>query len=147
MKTRGFTLVEVVLALALLAVGLIGLLYVFQSAVTNSMLSDQTYIASNLAQEAAETIIARRDSTQSGGGYANTLAAIQSNSYNASPVSGFTGYNLTVTALEVAPGSSSAATNFTTAQSGSGYARVTITVTFNGGANSYQLVTLIASYT
>jgi type II secretory pathway pseudopilin PulG len=147
MKIRGFTLIEGVLAVALLAAGLVGLLYVFQGAVVNALVADQSYVALNLAREAAETIIARRDCSLSGCGYADTLAAIQSNSYNASPVTGFTGYNLTVTALEVEPGTSPGPTNFTVASPGSGYARVTVTVTWNSGSNSIQLATLIANYT
>jgi Tfp pilus assembly protein PilV len=147
MKWRGFTLIEATLALGVLAVGLMGLLYVFEDATVSSLLTDQTYIASNLAQEIAETIIANRDSNLAGGGYTSTLSSIQANSYNASPVSGFTGYNRTVTAVEVAPGSTAGPTNFTVAQPGSGYARVTITVSWNGGANSFVLYTVIANYT
>jgi Tfp pilus assembly protein PilV len=147
MRILGFTLIEAILAIALFAAGMFGLLYAFEGGVANSLLADQTYVAANLAQEAAEKIIANRDSSLAGGGYTSTLTNIQSNSYNASPVSGFTNYNLTVTALEVDPGVSAASTNFTAASPGSGYARVTITVTFNNGANFVQLVTLMAQYT
>jgi len=147
MKMRGFTLIEAVLSLALLAFGLFGLLYVFENTTRTALLADQSYVAENLARQALETIIAKRDSTLSGGGYTNTLTAIQANSFNQSPVTGFTGYNLTVTATEVDAESASAPTNFTVALPGSGYARVTATVTFNGGSNTVQLVTLIANYT
>lgn len=144
---RGFTLIEGILAMAVLAVGLLGLLYIFEGAVANALLADQTYVATNLAREAAETVIARRDCTLTGCGYANTLAAIQANSYNQSPVSGFTGYNLTVTAVEVDSESASAPTNFTVPAASSGYALVTVTVSFNNGSNSVKLQTLIANYT
>lgn len=147
MKIRGFTLIEAVLSLSLLAVGLFGLLYSFQGAVSSSGITDQSYIATNLARETLETIIARRDCEQSGCGYASTLSAIQANSYNASPVTGFPGYNVTTTAVEVSPGTSSDSTNFTVPTSGSGYARVTVTVSFNNGTNTVTLVTLMANYT
>ena len=146
MTTRGFTLIEAILAIALLAAGLYGLLYVFEGAVSTSLLADQSYVATNLARESIETIIARRDCQLSGCGYTNTLSAIQNGSYNATPVSGFTGYNITVTALEVEPGTTTADTNFTVASPGSGYARLTVVVTFNNGSNSIQLSTLLANY-
>jgi Tfp pilus assembly protein PilV len=146
MKIRGFTLIEAILAVAFLAAGLAGLLVVFESAVASSLLADQTYVALNLAREAAETILAKRDCNLAGCGYASTLSAIQGGSYNQSPVSGFSIYNLTVTATEVDPGSSTSTTNFTTAQSGSGYASIKIVVSFNNGANSVQLTTLMANY-
>lgn len=147
MRHRGFTLIEAILALAILSVGLLGLLYVFQVAAKASGLADQTYIAENLAQEAAEKIIASRDNSLSGGGYASTLSAIQAGSFNQNPVSGFPSYSLTVTAFEADAEGSSLPTNFTVAMPNSGYARVTVRVTFNGGANYIQLVTIIASYT
>lgn len=146
MKVRGFTLVEAVLSIALLSVGLFGLLYSFHGSVSQAGIADQSYVAMNLARETLETIIARRDCNESGCGYSNTLTAIQSNNYNASSISGFSSYSLTATAVEVAPGTTSDASNFTTTFSGSGYAKVTVTVTFNNGSNSVELVTLISDY-
>lgn len=147
MKMRGFTLIEAVLSLSLLAFGLLGLLYIFENASVNTLIADQAYVAENLARQALETVIAQRDSALAGGGYTTTLAAIQANSYNQTPVSGFTGYNLTVTGVEVDAQTSQSTTNFTVALPGSGYALVTATVTWNSGRNSVQLATLISNYT
>lgn len=147
MKTRGFTLIEAVLSLALLAFGLLGLLYIFENASVNTLIADQAYIAENLARQALETVIAQRDSTLSGGGYTTTLTSIQANGFNQTPVPGFTGYNLTVTGLEVDAQSAMATSNFTVALPGSGYALVTATVTWNSGRNTIQLSTLISNYT
>jgi len=147
MKTRGFTLIEAVLSLSLLAVGLLGLLYIFENASVNTLVADQSYIARNLAMQALETVIAQRDSALAGGGYPTTLTSIQANNYNQTPVSGFTGYNLTVTAVEVDAQSSMATTNFTVALPGSGYALVTATVTWNSGTSTVKLATLISNYT
>lgn len=146
MKTRGFTIIEAVLALSLLAVGLFGLLYSFQGSMTSSLLVEQSYVATNLARATMETIIARRDSSLSGGGYADTLSAIQAGSFNQSPVAGFTGYTVTATALEVDPGTSNDATNFTVAMANSGFARVTVAATFNGGTGTLNIVSLMANY-
>lgn len=147
MKTRGFSLIEAVLALSLLAAGLIGLLYIFQDAVANSLVADQTYVATNIARETMDKVISQRDCNETGCGYSNTLTSINSNTYSASPVSGFSNYSVITTALEVNPDDDDAVDDFADASPGSGYARVTVQVTWNNGTNSIQLVTLLADYT
>lgn len=145
---RGFTFLDAILGLALLAAGLLGILYVFQGSVSSSLLADQTVIATNLGRETLEKITAQRDCNLSGCGYAATLTAINTNhTYDQNPVSGFSNYTITSTALEVNPDSDGGTDDFLDAQSGSGYARVTVTVSWNSGANSIQLVTLLGSYT
>ncbi len=146
---KAFTLLDAVLGLTLLSVGLIGVLYMFQGSLSSSVLSLQTSIAVNLARETMEKIEAQRDCNLSGCGYSSTLASIAANSYNENPVSGFTGYQVTASALEVNPDSDGGTDDFLDAQSGSGYARVTVSVNWTtaGVANSVSFVTLLASYT
>ena len=144
----GFTFLDAVLGLALLAAGLLGILYVFQGSVGSSLLADQTVIAANLGRETLEKITAQRDCKLSGCGYAAALTAINTNhTYNQSPVSAFPTYTITTTALEVDPDSDGGTDDFLDALSGSGYARITVSVSWNSGANSIQLVTLLGSYT
>jgi type II secretory pathway pseudopilin PulG len=148
LKIPGFTFLDAVLGLALLAAGLLGLIYVFQGSVSSSALAGQTLVATNLARETLEKITAQRDCKLSGCGYAATLTSINTDlTYNQSPVSAFPIYTILTTALEVDPDSDGGTDDFLDAQSGSGYARVTVTVSWNNNANSIQLVTLLGSYT
>jgi Tfp pilus assembly protein PilV len=143
----GFALLDALLGVALLAAGVIGLLYVFQGSASSSLLADQTVIATNLARETMETIIAQRDCNLSGCGYAATLTSINTTqTYNQSPVTGFTRYTASATALEVDPDSDGGTDDFLDASPGSGYARVTVTVSWNSAANSIQLVTLLGNH-
>ncbi len=146
---KAFTLLDAVLGLALLSAGLIGVLYVFQGSVSSSVLSDQTAVAVNLARETMEKIEAQRDCNLSGCGYSPTLASIAASAYNQNPVAGFAGYQIVASAYEVNPDSDGGSDDFLDAQSGSGYARVTVSVNWTtaGVANSVSFVTLLASYT
>lgn len=145
---QAFSLFDALVGLALLAGGLMGLLYAFQGPVSSALLADQSIIATHLAEETLEKIIAQRDCNLSGCGYSNTLSSINTNqSYNQNPASGFPGYSITATAYEVNPDSDGGTDDFLDAQTGSGYARVTVTVTWNNGANFISLPTLITSYT
>lgn len=147
-KWLGFSLLDSLLGLALLGAGFVGILYAFQGSSRSSLLADQSIIASNLARETMERIIAQRDCNLGGCGYASTLTSINtSQTYNQNPVSGFSNYAITATALEVNPDSDGVTDDFLDAQLGSGYARITVTVTWSSGANSLSLVSLIASYT
>ncbi len=145
---KGFALLDAILGLALLSAGIFGLLYVFQGSVSASILADQTVIATNLARKTMEEIIAQRDCNLSGCGYTSTLTSINNTLlYNQNPVTGFASYVITASAYEVNPNYISGGTDdFLSAQSGSGYARVTVTVSWNNAANAIQLVTLIANY-
>lgn len=142
MRMRGFTLIEAVLSLAVMAVGLLGVIYAFQSMSRSSVLADQTVIASNIAHAAIDRIIAKRDAS----GYATALTAITSGNFNQSPVTNHPSFTLAVTAYEVNPDKDGGTDDFLDASANSGYARVTISVTWNNGANTMNLVTLIADY-
>lgn len=145
---KGFTFLDAVLGLALLAAGLLGILYVFQGSATSSILADQTIVATNLARETLEKITAQRDCNLSGCGYTPTLISINTNQiYNQNPVAAFPIYSITTTALEVDPDSDGGTDDFLDALPGSGYARVTVNVSWNSGVNTIQLVTLLGSYT
>lgn len=141
---QGFTLIEAVLAIGIIAVGIIGLQFSMQGASRNSLIADQSLVATHLAQETIERIIAYRDEN----GYTSALTAINtSNTFDEDPVTGFPNYAIDSTALEVDPDDDNSEDDFLDASSGSGYARVTVNVSWNGGNNSIDLVTLIAEYT
>lgn len=147
-KISGFVLLDALLGLALLGAGLLGILYAFQGSVSSSLLADQSMIATNLARETLEKIIAQRDCNLSGCGYGATLTSINTNhSYDQNPVSGFSNYIVNTSALEVDPDSDGGTDDFLDAKSGSGYARVTVTVSWDSAAHSISLATLITSYT
>lgn len=141
---KGFTLIECILAIAILGIGLVGVMYAFQGAANSSLIADQTVIATNIARDTLEQIIAKRDAD----GYSSTLTAINtSNSYDENPVSGFSNFVLNSTALEVDPDDDDSTDDFLDASAGSGYARVTANVSWDGGNYSISLATLIADYT
>lgn len=144
MRDRGgFTLIEAVLSLGVLAIGLLGVIYAFHGMGESSVLADQTVVASNVARGAIERVIAKRDAS----GYAAALTAISNGSFNQNPVTNYPPYTLTVSAYEVNPDKDVGATDdFLDASPGSGYARVTVNMTWNTGKNSMNLVTIIANY-
>lgn len=140
---RGFTLIEAVLSLAVMAMGLLGVLYAFHGMGSSSVLADQTVTATNIARGAIEKVIAKRDAS----GYASALAAISGGTFNQNPVTNYAPFILSVAAYEVDPDDDGSTDDFLDASPGSGYARVTVTVTWNSGTKSINLVTLIANYT
>src|ERR1700678_3576305 len=61
---RGFSLIEVVISMAILTVGLVSLLGVFGIAMAATQTSQQDMIAKQLANEAYESIVTARNTTQ-----------------------------------------------------------------------------------
>ena len=61
---RGFSLLEVVISMAILTVGLVSLLGVFGLAMASTQTSQQDMIAKQLANEALESIITARNTSQ-----------------------------------------------------------------------------------
>jgi len=143
---KGFTLIEGVLGIAIIGVGLAGLLMAFPTLIHSSLLLDQTAVATNIARETMETIMAQRDCDEPGCGYSATLTSIGNNTYDANPVTGFASYALDTTVLEVDPDNDDDVDDFLDPLPGSGYARVTVLVSFNNGSNSISLATLISDY-
>lgn len=143
----GFTLVETVLSIGIIGAGLVGLMFAFDGLSRNALLADQTAIAVNLARDALEEVVARRDCNNAGCGYSATLSAISSGTYDASPVSGFPGFILDTNVAEVNADDDDAIDDFMDASAGSGYARITVTMSWNGGANSISLESLMTNYT
>lgn len=139
---KAFSLLESVLAMLIIGAGFIAVTKSFGGTGQSTVLAEQTVVAINLASEALERIAAQRDNA----GYAATLVSINSGVYTQNPVSGFSAYSISTTATEVSGSSSALPDSFTTAQSGSGYARITVTVTWNSTRNSVKLETLIAEY-
>jgi prepilin-type N-terminal cleavage/methylation domain-containing protein len=62
----GFTLIEVMTSMAVLTIGLVSLLGVFGLATASTQISQQDMIAKQLANEALESIITARNTTQLG---------------------------------------------------------------------------------
>jgi type II secretory pathway pseudopilin PulG len=143
---RGFTMIEAVLCVAVIGAAAVGTLAAYQGSLTASLLTDQQITALNIARETMEEVIAQRDCNKAGCGYAATLISINASSYSANPVSGFSGFVLTTTATEVRADSTNSSDSFLTAQVGSGYARVNVAVSWNGGTKYISLVTIIANY-
>jgi prepilin-type N-terminal cleavage/methylation domain-containing protein len=63
-KDTGFSLIEVVISMAVLTVGMVSLLGVFGLAMASTQTSQQNLIAKQLADEAMESIITARNTTQ-----------------------------------------------------------------------------------
>lgn len=144
---RGFSLIESTLSMLIIGAGFVAIVTSFQDSSQTSLLADQTIVASNLAAETMEKIFAQRDCNNAGCGYTSTLTSINtSNAYDYNPVTGFTGYVIDSTALEVNADADAGTDDFLDASSGSGYARVTVQVSWNNGANSISLASLMANY-
>jgi prepilin-type N-terminal cleavage/methylation domain-containing protein len=63
---RGFSLLEVVISMAILTVGLVSLLGVFGLAMASTLTSQEDMIAKQLANEALESIVTARNTSQLG---------------------------------------------------------------------------------
>jgi Tfp pilus assembly protein PilV len=136
---RGVTLIEAVLAIAIIGAGLIGVMMVFSGGTKSALVSDQSIIASNLAREKMEQIVADRVNK----GYATTIAT----NYSDGALGGnYSAYTRNVTITEVDPNQTTANDDFLVALPGSGYARVTVVVGW-GASESVKLETLLANYT
>src|SRR6202011_4732020 len=61
---RGFSLLEVVISMVVLTVGLVSLLGVFGLAMASTQTSQQDMIAKQLANEALESVVTARDTSQ-----------------------------------------------------------------------------------
>lgn len=143
---KGFTLIEGVISITIVGIGFIGLLMAYPKLVHTSLVLDQTLTATNIAREAMEKVIAKKGCSASGCGYANTLSAIDSNSFDENPVTGFSNYVLDTSYTEVDSDDDDDQDDFLDASPGSGYARVTVSVSWNGGDNSIALYSLIADF-
>lgn len=90
--SRGFTLIELVMLLVILAIGVPPLIVIGNQILQQMHQSSYVTIGTALAQEKIETILGDKDAPSRGFTY------IVSGNYAAeSPVAGFTGYNRTVT--------------------------------------------------
>lgn len=127
-------MIEAVLTLAIIGAGVLGVLYMFAGSSKSALYADQVVVASNLAREKMDQVISERITD----GYAATIAK----NFNDGPIFGI--YNRTVTFKEIDPDITGTSDDFDTLSGGSGYARVTVTVTW--GARSVRLVSLIANY-
>ncbi len=139
---KGFTLVEAVLSIAFIGVGIVGILYAYQGAARSALMAEQTVVATNIARGTIERIVHKRLQDS----YSAAVADINSGVYDENPVSGFTGYVLDSSVTEVDSDDDDAVDDFLDTLASSGYARVTVQVSWNGGASSIRLVTVIADY-
>lgn len=133
-RVFGFTLIEAVLTIAILAGGIVGILALYQTNIARSDEMEQTLIAASMAQEQLERIV--QDKTYQGYSYVT-------NSNYTSPENlagyGYPGYTRTTVIQEVD------ATNLTTPQNNSGYKRITVSVAVTGGL-TVSLNTLVTEW-
>lgn len=129
-QNLGFTLIETVLAISLIAVGFLGTFAMFQNSLGSAVTSVQTLQATWLARERLERVLFSKEMN----GYASITTA------NYPSPETFTGtfspFTRTTQILEVS------SANLTSASNGSGYKRVTVAVTWVGG-HSIQLEGLV----
>ena len=133
-RHRGTTIIELVMAIVILGVGLPPLMMAFAESARQSIEPVNATIASFLATERMENVIARR--YKNSAGYDAVTAA---NFPAEIPVAGFTGFNRTVTFAEL-----DSALNASGAPLG--YRLVTVTVTWNGGANEISIDRLFSDF-
>ncbi|MBI2091572.1 MAG: hypothetical protein HYT75_01065 [Deltaproteobacteria bacterium] len=137
--SKGVTLIEAVLMIGIVGAGLIGIAYTMFGGPKSALIADQTVVAAHLAREKMEQILADRANN----GYATTIAT----SYSDGALTGnYSIYTRNVTITEVDSDADGGSDDFLDALAGSGYARVTTTVTWNSGNNTVKEEMLIANY-
>ena len=140
---KGFTLIEMSVAILLLSVGVVALGVTISNHVRVSLNTDIRISALNLAKGSMEHILQYRDYY----GYSSALSAINSGSFDDSSVSGFDSFSIDVEADEIDPDiDNSSNDDFEDSQPGSDYARITVQVQFNNGNDYIELETLMADY-
>lgn len=125
---KGFTLVESVLVLALLSFGLLGIVGLFQKNVDRAGEREFLLEATMLAQDKLEILITAKKY--------NLYSSIDATNYPSTPEdlssAGYAGFTRVTTIQEVSE------IDLSTPQAGSGYKKITVTVSWTGG----QSVTL-----
>ena len=96
---KGFGLIEMAVATALLVIGVVGLFTAIANNARIAIEADMRIIALNVARGTLEKILQKRDADS----FSNTLAAITSNSYDQNPVTGLTTYVLDTSFIRVNP--------------------------------------------
>jgi prepilin-type N-terminal cleavage/methylation domain-containing protein len=132
-KGAGFTLIEVVAAVVLLGIAVPPILAFLAQSGVKGVFPERQTAAYFLAVEKLETIIADRHSPNRGYAYLTTA------NYPAETLSD--GYTRTVAFQEVAP------TSLASAQSGSGYLRITVTVSYANPTGSYRISYVVCNIT
>lgn len=131
---KGFSLIEAVLALAIIGAGIAGVLTLYQQTVARSNESELTLKATYLAQTRLEQIVHDKKYK----GYAFIIAG----NYPALEdltAQGYPGYTRTTTIQEVS------ASDLTTPQTGTGYKRITVGVSTTGGPTA-SFATLLTQW-
>lgn len=134
MRRRSTTIIEVVAAMAILSVALPPLISAFAEASRQTIFPSNSAVASFLAIERMEEIIARR--YRGTDGYTALAAA---NFANESSVSGFPLYARTVSIAYVTSTLAPSAND-------QGYKKVTVTVTWNSGAQTLCIEHVFAQF-
>ena len=130
----GFTFLEIILTTTLLAVGFWGGFALLQNTTNNSLENDMRVIASQLASEKIETIIA--DKTF------NTYNWVVPANYPVENLNApYSGFTRSIDILEVNPA------DLTTAQPGSGYKKVEVVVSWGAlPSQAIRVTTLLTNY-
>ena len=133
-RTRATTIIEVVTAIVILSVALPSLMRAFADSTNQTVLPVNATVASFLATERMEQIIARRYRNDSGYDALTTV-----NFPAESPVSGFGRFSRSVTITEVD-------TNLATSGSAVGYRKVKVTVTWQPNNSSLSIERVFAEF-
>jgi len=124
---KGFTLIELLFTVVIIAVGLVGIMAMFENATRGAMQADLNVIAANLAHEKLEQIVLDK--------WRDGYPSLGAGSYpNENFSSDFSVYTRNTAITEVA------SSDFTTSEPGSGYKRVDVTVRW--GPDASQRVTI-----
>ncbi len=128
------TIIEVVAAIVILSIALPPLMTAFVESANQSIAPMNAGVASLLAIERMEQIVARRYASTAGYG-----AVTAANFPAESPVSGFSGFDRTVAISEVDA-------NLNAVGSPAGYRKVAVTVSWNGGSDNIVIERVFADF-
>lgn len=143
-KNKGISFIEVLLSLVILAIGVVGILYLYSFVTRNALSTDQSLVAINLAREKIEQITADRANK----GY--TLVAItRGDSYYSEegPISApYNMYSRYVQFQFIDPPAGPGGDFSTIYPTDLGYLKIKVTVTWNQGADSVSLASIISNW-
>ena len=131
-RNSGFTIIELLLTIVIISIGMMGIMTLFENASKGALQADLNGVALGLVREKLEWVVV--DKVREGYSWLDN-----SRYSNESFTGDYSAYSRNTDIYEVS------SNDFTVAESGSGYKRVDVTVSWGTGASNRLMVSTVLS--